>query len=484
MRLARQINLAILTTLLLVISLVGVLTYLGVRRGFAHYVRSLEEARLEPASRRLTELYARDGSWEALRRDPRRFGGMLRAQDDVPPEPAREHPPPADDAPPPRPREGPDRDPLELPPRVTLYDARGARVVGPGSADQEASRLPLVVEGETVGWLGIRAIPRFDEQLDLRYFEQVRGQLLLITAAGLALGLITAALLTRRILRPIDALTAGARRMTSGDYEARIDVDSDDELGLLARDFDSLAGTLAADRLARRQWVADTSHELRTPITVLRAEVEAMLDGVRPLQVASLASLHGEILRLAKLVDDLGELARTDRGELTLVRAPVLAVEALRESIAAVRTRLALRRVHLEVELTGAEAAFIDGDRARLQQIFANLLENSVRYTDPGGSLRVSAALDGRQLRMTFDDSAPAAPAHALPLLFERFYRADPSRSREHGGSGLGLAICKRLVELHDGQIAAANSALGGLRIELTFPVSTANVAPPTIEVA
>ncbi len=499
MKLARQINLAILTTLLVVVSLAGALSYLSVKRGFEHYVRSLEEARLGPAVRRLTAVYARDGSWETLRHDPRRFGRLLRRDEDEraapPPEGRSREQREAGEARPPRPegsadasarppppeqRERRDTDPFETFPRVTLYDASRKPVVGDSSLDTDATRIPLVVESRTVGWLGVRPITRFDEKIDVGYLQHVRGQLAVIAAAALVLGLVAAAILTRRILRPVEALAAGTRRLTSGDYDARSGVDSADELGQLARDFDTLAATLAENARSRRQWVADTSHELRTPLAVLRAEVEAIVDGVRPADAAAIASLHAEILRLGKLVDDLGELARSDRGALELIRAPIAVVPFLEESLAIFRARFEQRRIAIDLDVAGLEQARISGERVRLQQIFANLLENSARYTDVGGVLRVSG-LVGRDpadsgesvetLRLRFDDSAPAVPAEALPHLFERFFRADASRSREAGGSGLGLAICQRLVAAHDGTVVASPSPLGGLRIELTFPL-------------
>jgi two-component system sensor histidine kinase BaeS len=352
---------------------------------------------------------------------------------------------------------------------VTLYDATRRVVVGSGAWDSDASRLPLVVDGQTVGWLGLRAITRFDDEVNLKYLREVRSQLILIAAVAILVGLLGGWLLTRRLLRPIDALSAGTRRLTSGDYDARIGLQSDDEFGRLARDFDALAKTLGDDSRARRQWVADTSHELRTPIAVLRGELEALIDGVRAVTPAALESLHAEVARLSKLVEDLGELARSDRGTLTITPAPLELDELLRESVAACSGRFEQRRITLELALE--KPPTVIADRLRLQQVFTNLLENSLRYTDAGGVLRISSTSDADWLTLRFDDSAPGVPPEALPRLFERFYRADPSRSRAHGGSGLGLAISQRLVEAHGGTMIASASPLGGLRIELRLPL-------------
>lgn len=467
MKLIHQITIVILTTLLLVVALVGISMYVSVERGFARYIRGLEEARLEPAIRRLTTLYAREHSFAQLQRDPKRFRSLLRREED-------ERPPVTplqNDKAPDRPRELRGTDPLELPPRATLYDSERHALIGNGTLTTDASRISLIVDGVTIGWLGVRAIPRIEGELDVRYLHQVRGQLLFIALAAVLLGLLAGWLLARRLLRPIDALSQGTRRLRAGDYDSRIELARTDELGQLARDFDALAVTLGEDSRARKRWVADTSHELRTPITILRAELEAILDGVRPADAAALRSLHTEIIRLGKLVDDLSELARADRGELTIIRAPLSPVGILSESLALFGNRLEQRGIRVELDLQAAQSARILGDRVRLGQIFTNLLENSARYTDANGTLRITAQLAQQQLVLRFDDSAPGVPDDALPHLFDRLYRTESSRSRAHGGSGLGLSICQRLVEAHGGTITASASPLGGLRMQIMMPL-------------
>ncbi len=508
LRLVHRITLAILSMLLVVVALVAVSLYVSVERGFSRYVRAIEEARLAPAVRRLNALYLRDGSWAALAQQPQLFGPMLRAQHDdaddgnANPMPREERsrprpaqppgtqppsaPPPAidwsDDQPPLRPPLDQDghRDPLELPPRVTLYDAWGRPVVGRGELSDAASRLRLTALGATVGWLGVRAITNYDDELDRDYIAQVRSQIVLIATVAMILGVLAGWLITRRLLRPIDALSAGARRLTAGDYNVRISIDQRDELGQLTHDFDALARTLASNEVSRRQWVADTSHELRTPLTILRAEVDSMLDGLQPLNQAALESLQAEIARLDRLVSDLDQLAQSDRGELELVCTPMEIAVALDESIATFRNRFKQRGLTLESTLGSIAATLIDGDRARLQQVFVNLLENSLRYTDAGGQLQISSVVVTDQLQLRFDDSAPGVANDHLMHLFDRFYRADPSRSRAFGGAGLGLAICERIIAAHGGTIRATPSPLGGVRMEIRLRCLSTNVTVST----
>jgi two-component system, OmpR family, sensor histidine kinase BaeS len=255
-----------------------------------------------------------------------------------------------------------------------------------------ASLIRLAVDGKTVGWLGVRAIPELEAVLDVKYLREVRAQILMVAAAAVLLGILASWLLARRIMRPIDLLRAGTRRLASGDTDTRLTLQGGGELDQLTRDFNALAASLGADERARRQWVADTSHELRTPITVLRAEVEAMLDGVRLIDAAAVASLHAELLRLGKLVDDLGELASADRGALVMTRIPVEPVALLLESVAVFRGRLEKRRIAIDLDLAQAAGARVAGDRDRIKQIYANLLENTARYTDDGGTLRITIA--------------------------------------------------------------------------------------------
>ena len=468
MRLVHRITLAILATVLLVVGLVGVSLYLSVERGFSQYVIGVEVARLDPGVARLAEYYEREHSWSGLASDEHLFRRLLhRDADEGPPPFERPRPPPG--LPPP-----PDHDPIDLLPRVTLYDAGHTRIIGRSAWGSDTSTVPILVNGENVGWLGVEAHHRFKPELDLRYLEQVRTQLVAITLGALVVGLISGWLLTRKLLTPIQKLGAGTHRLTAGDYEARLDPTSTDELGQLASAFNVLAERLGSDQASRRQWVADTSHELRTPVTILVAEVDALIDGVRPVTPQALESLRAELNRLSKLIADLEELARSDRGELHLHRTRVHPVALFRNVASLFQARCAARALRLQLP-SGENDPVVLADADRLDQVFTNLLENSVRYTGDGGEIRIRASQHDGSLILVIEDSAPGAPESALPHLFERFYRADVSRSREHGGSGLGLAICKQIIRAHGGSIAAAPSPLGGLRIEIRLSLSGAS---------
>jgi two-component system sensor histidine kinase BaeS len=262
-------------------------------------------------------------------------------------------------------------------------------------------------------------------------------------------------------------MAAGVRRLASGEYAVAIPAGGD-ELGDLARDFNLLGRTLQRNEEARRDWIADISHELRTPLTVLRGEIEAMQDGLRPVSLEGVASLHAEVLSLGKLVDDLYELSLSDLGALDYRREPVSLAEI---AVSAVEThRLRFEDKGVALTLGPMRPSVVYGDRRRLAQLLGNLLENSVRYTDPGGRCEVCLEANATSSVVTIDDSAPGVPAELNERLFERLYRVEGARTREHGGAGLGLAICRNIVEAHGGLIAALASPLGGLRIRLELP--------------
>lgn len=219
----------------------------------------------------------------------------------------------------------------------------------------------------------------------------------------------------------------------------------------------------------RRDFMADISHELRTPLAVLRGELEAIQDGVRQFTPDSVASLQAEVGTLTKLVDDLHQLSMSDEGALAYQKSSLDLIPLLEVASGSFRERFASRGLTLQLSLPDSMTVF--GDRDRLMQLFNNLLENSLRYTDSGGGLYISAEQRERMVLLTFADSAPGVSDEQLQKLFERFYRTEGSRNRASGGSGLGLAICVNIVQAHNGLIRAAHSPFGGVSITVELPL-------------
>ncbi len=238
----------------------------------------------------------------------------------------------------------------------------------------------------------------------------------------------------------------------------------------LAEAFNSLATSLKDLDSGHRQWVADTSHELRTPIAVLRAQVEAFQDGVHEITPRNLEVLHNEIMALSKLVDDLHWLAKYDVGQIRSQASALDINQTLQDVLESFEERREAKEIALDNQVPTEEKLIIDGDSSRIRQVITNLVENSLRYTNKGGTLRISHNRSGKRLRIIFEDTEPGVPDELLPKLFDRFFRVESSRSRTMGGSGLGLAICLNNMQMLGGTIEASRSAMGGLKIELSLP--------------
>jgi two-component system sensor histidine kinase BaeS len=232
----------------------------------------------------------------------------------------------------------------------------------------------------------------------------------------------------------------------------------------------ALTRTLEAAEQSRRDWVADTSHELRTPLAVLRAEIEALQDGVHEANEHTLSVLHSEVLHLTKLVADLNELAQADAGGLSYRFVKTDLGGVLTSVADGFRERLSQAGLRLEIEIKGG--CQIEGDFDRLRQLWINLFENSLRYTNSGGLIRVELKKKDAVVEASIADSAPGVPDGMHERLFERFFRADPSRTRGRGGSGIGLALVQKIVERHGGSITATASPLGGLEVKMSLPMT------------
>jgi signal transduction histidine kinase len=281
-----------------------------------------------------------------------------------------------------------------------------------------------------------------------------RGLLAIVAAVGV-LALLSTALIARRIVRPIEQLQHAASRIASGDLGVRVPVDSRDEVGRLGHAFNAMSEQLARDEVLRRNLVNDVAHELRTPLTNLLCTVEAVQDGLRTADAKTFESLHDDLELLQRLVDDLQTLALAEAGKLPLH----------------------VERVELSEIVDVPAGLFVDVDRVRFQQIIANLTSNA--RVHGGGNVSISARERDGEIELQISDDGPGIAPEHLPHIFDRFYRADPSRARTTGGAGLGLAIVKNLVELHGGRIDASSSAGSGTTFTIRLPRSVSPSASP-----
>jgi two-component system sensor histidine kinase BaeS len=333
-------------------------------------------------------------------------------------------------------------------------------------------RKEINVHGRTVGYLALAPLEGLGSRADRAFVERQSEFLLLTGATGLLLAFVLSVLVARRWLRPVTRMAQAAEDIAQGRLDVAVPDAGNDELAQLARTFNQMAASLASVERNRQRWLADVAHELRTPVTAMRAEIEALQDGVRTFDTHTAQRLHGQAMRLGKLVEDLRLVM--DSGQGLLQFEDVAPLEVLDDVAEAMQPRLAQAQLTLEglpqLRAVAATSPLVRGDAARLAQVFMNLLENAARYTHAGGRVLLHAQVDPACVRIAIEDTAPAPAAADLPRLFERFFRAEGSRSRATGGSGLGLAICRTIVQAHGGRIVAQASPLGGLRVDIELP--------------
>lgn len=286
----------------------------------------------------------------------------------------------------------------------------------------------------------------------------------------------TSLLICRSILASIDTLLICARQLIAGNLSTRI-ADNDrnmDELGDLAKHFNLLAALLEQRDRAQKQWLSDTSHELRTPLTILRAQIEALQDGIQEANEQTLSVLHKEVLSLSDLMDVVHDLAKSDLKQLRFRFSQVDLSEILNETIVNYSQKFEEKKLALDLSELPREHWITQADSSRIKQLFSNLFENALNYTNAGGTVKISGTAQADQLQIVLDDSSPGVPPNSIDRIFDRFYRLEESRNRAFGGAGLGLAISKVIVSEHGGTIEAEPSALGGLRMQLSFPFGEA----------
>jgi len=323
-------------------------------------------------------------------------------------------------------------------------------------------------QGKQVGTLALLVSERLYEAIDLAFARSNNQTLRFSAIAGLLFAAIISLVLTMNMTGPIRKLARGTRSLISGEFKTRVSIKNRDELGKLSRDFNILAKTLDKNSESQKQWLADISHELRTPIAILKSELEAVEDGVREFDKETLQSLTHEVKRISNLVNDLYELTLADLGAMKYQMREMDIGSCLEEVIDSYGDRLESSEIKLSKSIQ-AVSAFL-GDSYRLEQLFTNLIENTLRYTDSPGELDIQLIEEKNSILIRFSDSAPDVDKDVIEKIFDRFFREELSRSREKGGAGLGLAICHEIVEAHSGQISASPSDLGGLSIQISLP--------------
>lgn len=498
-------GMAVLATLSL-----GGLSLWNLRSGFGDYLQQRDEAELNRLAQMVQARSAQDPDLDWLRGRPEAMRALMdefmaatgrgpsrSSWADRPPPRSQDRPPPEHVGPPGRPGPG---GPIPRPPepfggeppprpgppgppgptgrwvdRVLIRDPHGFLLAGREPPVQaRRSTREVQVQGRAVAVIEMVAERELDS-LEAHFLQRQYGGMLLATLITLGLTLLLAWRLAGRWSRPLRTLQQASQAIAQGDRQVRLEPAGAREIAQLAQDMNRMTAELARHENARQLWIAQISHELRTPLAVLQGELEAIQDGARQPEPALIARLHGEVLQLARLVQDLHTLSMADLGRLPCEFSRGEAGATLLRAAQSFDAQAQQRGLQLQVH--GGPCADVYWDPGRIRQLLGNLLNNSLRYTDAPGRIEVSWQIrgsgDAARLLLAVQDSAPGVPQAALEQVFEPLFRADQARSRqgrEHG-SGLGLSIVRAIVRAHQGQVRARASHLGGLCIEVDLPL-------------
>jgi len=514
MKIFTKLILILLFTSILLLTVIYATVQWSFDRGMLEYVNKKELASLELLSKNLALFYQQEQSWESLviainleRRPPpprkqrHKFSPppkkmpklkpskkwqqivelskdgielpnnveqYLRTNSDFRPQRNR---PPEFPAPKRRPR------PVEGQQRTTdnggslhpsLLNAKKHRVLGPINDDFNLQAIHL--NGGIIGYLALPPKTQLTDAFDLAFLEQTKEDMFYIVLGLFILIIIISVPMSRHFVMPIKRLEHAMRSLNSGNFNVKINVTGNDELSSLSLNFNDLAKTLEQNENSRNTWLANISHELRTPIAIIKGEIEAIQDGIRPLDLNSLSSLSDEVKHLHKLVNDLSTLSNAEIGAMRYQKQQLNLATVIKHNL--MRHEHKANELKLSISQNIADTNFtIWADETRINQLIDNLVNNSFKYTQAPGTIHISLTKETSQAMLVISDSFPSVPDDSMTKLFEHLYRIESSRNRKTGGSGLGLALCKKIMSAHQGSIKASHSKLGGLEIRCIFPL-------------
>jgi len=443
------------------------------RRQYQTLARESDVAAAEALSRLFAGYYEQTGSWKGVER----FYRLLTEGEERPPEGPGGH------------MRGPmggmmmrrlgvfSRIVLTGPQGRVVFDSRGV-LEGSFHPPRHIERgVPVRAFGSVAGhiFVGTMVEPALDP-VERRFLKQVNVTVIITLSAVLAAALFITGFLVRRITGPLKKIEGASEKIGSGDFSARVSVARGDELGRVAGRFNRMAASLEEAEIWRRQLISDSAHELRTPMSLIQGRLEMMLEGVYEISKESISKVYEEARHMTDLIEELKSLSDADRGELLSRRGPVEVIRLTERAAESFRSRAEARGIRIET-IPMIDSAVVEGDEGKLYQVLLNVIGNAVRFTPAGGSIEVRTGRGttgkGSGVFISVADSGPGVPEDKLDRIFDRFYRIDEARNREHGGRGLGLAISKAIVEGHGGTIRAFNRPAGGLEVRITLPAGS-----------
>lgn len=500
---ALQLSLLIASAVVVAVVVVGGLSFLNLRSGFKDYLQVRDDEQLMRFVAMVERRAANDAELTWLRQEPdpmralmdeftgrasrgqrppppgqRGYGRPPRPEDGPTGQQGQEPPPPRAEDPPPRINANPNanatRGQGSLGERMLLRDAQGQRLAGrPQPPDAKRTTRAIKVNGVEVAFVDLLPEPE-PEGVDARFLQRQTSRLVWAALGTILAAVLAAWWMAGRWSRPLLALQGATREIARGRPPEPLQPTGAREIAQLMEDVNTMTAELARLETARRVWIAQISHELRTPLSVLRGEMEAIEDGARQPTPQVMSSLRDEVLQLTRLVDDLHTLSVADVDGLRCDFAPGDAHAGLWRVAQRFEAQAQQRGLTLQLPQQTAPAIAVEWDFGRIEQLLANLLTNSLRYTDAPGSIAVDWRSDGRIVTLTVDDSAPGVSPGDMRELFEPLFRGDKARQRSDAGqhgSGLGLAIARSIAHAHQGTIAASASQRGGLQLTVRLPV-------------
>ena len=304
------------------------------------------------------------------------------------------------------------------------------------------------------------------------FVDSVHRYLIWACLAAMVLAVVLSFFMMRRVLAPLTRMTQITQEIAAGNFSARVPPESRDEVGRLAHSFNRMAESLKEMENLRRSLMIDVAHELRTPLTNVRGYLEALNDGVLPPSRKTFSLLQSETMRLVELVEDVLRLARADAARNSLLIESVDLCQAIHNAIGPFSHTISQKELEIDLQLP-PESISVMADSKRIARVLRNLTDNVVRYTPAKGKVEICISSDTDKVNIDFINSTQELEPEDLPYLFERFYRGEKSRSRQHGGAGIGLAIVKELVEAQGGSVSA-NLENDSLRISVSLPKKVA----------
>ena len=462
------------------------MVHVGFDKGFLNYRKSIEQQFSNRLIQELSAYYAEEKSWNDFYDNKRLWRDLIvqsaarfsdYSHEIPPPHERRENRrmPPAGDKKRKKSNDFRKRDRPTPPIRnqmssLSLFDKNKSFVVGLKIKKNEDIHYKKITNDKlVVGYLGLLKLKSTRSKQDELFVKNINGMLIKIGLLMIVAAIFLTFPIANYFTKLINKITLATKKIAAGDYSVRVLDNRHDELGTLVRNFNLLAQTLQSNASSQRKIITDVAHELRTPIAVMAAQIEAIQDGIHKADKGTMELLHRQIVALTNLINDLHDLSESDLGSLKYQMSEFDIHELINHSFEGFKLKFLEKNINLSL-FSNTQSCLFFGDISRINQLISNILNNSFQYTDEGGNTQINFECQKHEVVIKVSDSSPGLTTPQLLKIFERWYRTEKSRNKERGGSGLGLAICKEIVIAHNGEIFACQSELGGISIVIKLP--------------